>query len=130
MLLIFKFYSIFCWIRIQKIQIRINMTERLYIRGTLRGIRNSQLAKIPPLYNYWLGIKKRFYYLSCMEGKGGLKDNHCIAQIPRYLLIYYKTFFDQNPNFTASSCIHKHYWYNLLCPSLLLSYNSILLSLL
>ena len=28
-----------------------------------------------------------------IEGKVGLKDIHCIAQIPRYLLIYYKTSF-------------------------------------
>ena len=26
------------------------------------------------------GVKKRANYLSCVEGKGGLKDIHCTAQ--------------------------------------------------
>ena len=33
-----------------------------------------------------LRIKKRVDYLSCIEGKGGLKDIHCIAQ--NYVLFF------------------------------------------
>ena len=28
--------------------------------------------------------------MSCIEGKGGLKDIHCTAQKPRYLILYHK----------------------------------------
>ena len=48
-------------------------------RGTLRAISISPLAKIPTLYRN-PRIRKRYNYLSCIEGKGGLKDIHCIAQ--------------------------------------------------
>ena len=42
---------------------------RFNTRGTLRGIRISKLAKILSLYR------------DCIDGKGGLKDIQCIAQI-------------------------------------------------
>ena len=35
-------------------------------------------------------IKKIINYLSCIEGKGGLKDNHCIAQNDVLFVDYYK----------------------------------------
>ena len=46
-------------------------------RGTIRGVSILRLAKIPTLYHDWLGSLN---YLSCIEGKGRLKDSHCIAQ--------------------------------------------------
>ena len=61
----------------------IGTTKRFYTRGTLRGMRISRFAKIPTLYHDWREpwIKKMVNYLSCIEGKGGLKDIHYIAQI-------------------------------------------------
>ena len=57
--------------------------KRFYTRGTLTSIRISQLAKlITTLYRVgwdpW--NKKKDNYLSCIEGKGGGKDIHCVAQ--------------------------------------------------
>ena len=52
--------------------------KRFYTRGTLRGIQISRLSFI---LNGWDPlIKKSVNYLSCIEGKGCLKDIHCIAQ--------------------------------------------------
>ena len=48
--------------------------KRFYTRGTLRGIRISQLAKIPFIYRDWLRtLNKRVNYLSCIKGKGSWK---------------------------------------------------------
>ena len=57
------------------------MQKRFFTKGTKRGLRISQLAKIPPLYHGWdPRIKKRAKYLSCLEGKSGFKDINRIAQ--------------------------------------------------
>ena len=61
---------------------KVQIKKRFYSRGTLRGIRISRLANIPTLYHNCLRsfIKKGVNCLSCIEGKGGGKDIHCIAQ--------------------------------------------------
>ena len=58
------------------------LQKRLYTRGTLRSIRIPRLAKIPTLCLDWLrSLKKEMgRFLSCTDGMGGGKDNHCNAQ--------------------------------------------------
>ena len=70
-------------IRISKVNEKWGKNQkRFYNRGTLRGIRISRWAKIPTLYRDWLRSfnRKRGNYLSRIDGKEGLKVNHCIAQ--------------------------------------------------
>ena len=56
--------------------------KRFYTRRTFRGINISRLDKIPILYRGWPRslIYKSVNYLSCIEGKGSLKDIQCSAQ--------------------------------------------------
>ena len=75
--------------------INSSYVKRFYTRETIRGIRISRLAGISPLlmigWDYW--IKRIGNYLSCIEGKGGLKNLWTFAllhKLPRYLFLYYK----------------------------------------
>ena len=56
--------------------------KRFYNRETLRGIRMSRLAEIPPLYHNCLRSldQKRVNYLSSIEAKGVMKDICWITQ--------------------------------------------------
>ena len=56
------------------------MKKIFYNRKTIRGVRISRLAKVPPIYHNWLGSlnEKRVNYLSSIEGKGGKKELCCM----------------------------------------------------
>ena len=56
--------------------------DSMYTTGTLRGISISRLAKIPTLYKIAEipELRKGLHRRSCIEGKGGFKSIHCIAQ--------------------------------------------------
>ena len=72
--------------------------KRFYTRGTLSSIRISRLAIISILYRVidWdPRIKKKGYYLSCLEGKGVWKTFIVLHKMPRYLLIYYEVSFSK-----------------------------------
>ena len=58
-------------------------------------IRISLSAKIPPHYQDWLRSLNSENHLSCIEGKGGMQDIHCIAKNARYLFLCCKISFSK-----------------------------------
>ena len=58
------------------------LQKRFYTRETLKSLMIPRLEKIPTLYLDWLRFLKKEMgrFLSCTEGMGVGKDNHCNAQ--------------------------------------------------
>ena len=63
--------------------------KRFYTRGTLKGIIIHNCLKSLPCIVIGEDhcIKKSINYLSCIEGKGDLKDIHCTAQNAAFLYL-------------------------------------------